>query len=712
MIAVFLLATLLPYLAAAWFAREGASDPSGGDRRRFDTVILGTGGLYAMLHGLTFAGILSVPAVAACGALGLVLAWFTVRQRGARPDIAGSEAPASAGHSGGVGLRGATAWAEVASTLAVAAVCAVWLVRATASLDVTGTDAAHYHVPHAVNYALGASPWGPMPTRHGYPMGTSLLFAWFILPFGDAFVIDASMILWYLLLLVSLAAVFTSLTGRSGWAWTPWLALLMAGWPLIRTSAYPSADLPYAASFLAVAAQLTWTLSGTRQRRRDWVVLGAAIGLLIGCKVSGLYSAATLVAAAALVLLARRPWRRRWRGFAWTAPAAVALLTACATGGVWLFRNAWLFGQPVETFADRYYFSIAQDVRTVYGGDWTYTIWRTSMKVRQWLSPHLLWAGLAIAWTCLESGYLVVTRQSAAQDRRRLAFIGLMAAVAAAHVAGLLGAPWTSLERTGGLSLRYLLPFWFLYPLLAGSGLFSRLVPWQEHRLVRRVVWLLWIAGAAWMGAGYPGIGGLGLREVPAWPAAGVFVAALALCWAAGGGLPHAPESGWRQRLARVGAVVLVVAAGANWLAGRHGALRADAAGREHAALDAWMAGAPPVADVYRQPYLDARADEIRRGEVCGARRFFLASRFDMPLALQPATFTSLVYDAWSVDRVLPLIRREPNPPMCDYLVVRHDERQRPLVRVTSSWLRAVHSPGDFTVFRILRPQADGTGPS
>jgi len=270
-----------------------------------------------------------------------------------------------------------------------------------------------------------------MPTPHGYPMGASVLFAWFILPFGDAFIVDASMVLWYLVLIAALASLFHTLTGLSGWTWVPWLAMVLFELPLIRGSAFPSADLPYAASFLAASAQLTWMVSRGAFMARDWVVLGVTLGLLVGCKAPGVYSSAALVSGA---------------GLSWPAALAVVAGVGLVTGGIWLVRNAWLFGRPVEAYTDRFYLSVMQDVRTVYGGDWLYASWRAGIKIRRLLGQHFLACGTAIAWLIVESAILLRLRRSDPLPAARLWFVGLTTLVAGVHVAGLVGAPWTSLE--------------------------------------------------------------------------------------------------------------------------------------------------------------------------------------------------------------------------------------------------------------------------
>jgi hypothetical protein len=702
---LFVLATLLPYVIAASFVRNTRGEGASTDRRRFECLVLGTGGLYALLHVLTFTGLLSVPGVAAAGGVG-ALALFAGRRARASNNQEETAAMAAGGSDVARGDRSM----EWIATLAVAAVCALWLVRSAASLEVVGTDAAHYHVPHAVNYALGASPWGSMPTPHGYPMGTSLLFAWFILPFGDAFIIDASMVAWYLVLVASIAALFRTLTGLSGWTWTPWLALVLFGMPLIRESAYPSADLPYAASFLAVSAQLAWMVSRRAFSLRDWVVLGTSLGLLTGCKASGVYSAALLGTAAATGHVAARRAVFGPRLRPWTVTLAVVSVACLVTGGIWLVRNAWLFGRPIETFTDRYHMSILQDVGTVYRGDWLYMLWRTDVKIRRLLGPHFLAAGVAIVWLCLESALRVARQRSDAIDRIRLWVVGLVGLVAAIHAAGLVGAPWTSLEWTDGRSLRYLLPIWILYAFVAYVGLFSRLVPWHRHAALRMGVWLI-IAGVAVraaLGSAEPG----GLAPLgDGWPALLLIASASAvyLAFAAGRAAGRAPA---RFALAAAGVALAVAttAGWAVWLTGRHERLRLAADREESDTLRAWTAAGRPEGEPHRQVYLDVRAHEMQAERTCGFRRFFVASRFDLPLALQPAAFTSQVFDSRRVELTLPLVRRAPGPGTCDYAVVDRQEAQRPAIRLSSAWLRPVETTGRFLIYEIRRPGAEKRG--
>jgi len=134
---------------------------------------------------------------------------------------------------------------------------------------------------------------------------------------------------------------------------------------------------------MAVTAQLTWMVNRRRARGGMGQSLGLALGLLVGCKTSGTYSAVLLFGAAGFFhLVARReiPWRRppvvdSGRSWSWRAPVCVRRHLAV--------RNTWLFGTPVEIVTDRYYGSILSELKSTYGGDWMYLLWRVKFKIRR-----------------------------------------------------------------------------------------------------------------------------------------------------------------------------------------------------------------------------------------------------------------------------------------------------------------------------------------
>jgi hypothetical protein len=102
--------------------------------------------------------------------------------------------------------------------------------------------------------------------------------------------------------------------------------------------------------------------------------------------------------------------------------------------------------------------------------------------------------------------------------------------------------------------------------------------------------------------------------------------------------------------------------------------------------------------------FLEVREHEISSAKDCRSRRFFVASRFALPLALQPAAFTSVVFDSREAGRILPLIRRRPPAGVCDYAVVGVDEPGREAIRLSEAWLRPIASRGRFLIYEVVRP--------
>ena len=386
-------------------------------------------------------------------------------------------------------------------------------------------------------------------------------------------------------------------------------------------------------------------------------------------------------------------------------PAAVALAAALLAGGVWMIRGIWLFGSPVEVVTDRYYGSILQDLHEVYGNDWFYLLFRLRLRMDQWLGPRFLLGSMALLGMAGECAIMAVRGRADRLIRIRAWFLVLTAAVAAISFVGLLGAPWTSLEFTGGLSLRYALPLWMLLALVAYAALFSRAVRWYEHPRLRWIGWALLSAGAIWLSRNRGSIGTLavGAEWVPAVVAT---AAALAVGWSV---MRAGAWVRWRDDAPRsaTAAILLlvVIGCGARWLDARHAPLATEAEAQETAEINRWLDGKPPAVDpVFRQVFLEVRADELRRGEDCHGRRFFVASRFDAPLTLQPSRFTSVLYESrWETDVALKALRRSAGPHTCDYVVINQaDADTRVVARVG---VRPVPSSGPFLTYRVVRPE-------
>ncbi len=681
--ALFLLATAVPFVLASRTAPSGAL----ADRRRFDTIVLGTGGLSLALHLVAFTVGLSLGRVVAVMVAALVVA-LVVAARRAGPMASDDAAPRD--------------WLALGTTVFATVIAASWVVASTMSIEVTGTDAAHYHVPHAVNYALGATPWDPLPTRHAYPMGTSLLFAWFILPFGDAFIVDAAMILHAAVLVVSLAVMLRSLTGFDGWAWSPALLLLLLSLPLFAAAGLPSADLPYAAGFMACAAQAWVMVTERRHEPRDWLVLGAALGLLLSPKVTGALSAAAIALPAVAVVAVRALRAGGGRG-RWTlravSTAAMALAIGSLPGLIWFARNQWVYGQPVDTFPDKYHLSIFADLQSTYQHDWSYLARRTARRMSQWMGPWFLPSGYAIVALALEAVSRVAVRRGERLDTLRLWFVALATVIGALHVAALIEAPWTSLEWTAGSSLRYILPAWTLWALAAFTAVFSRWLPWYTSATGRAVAWAV-LAVAAVVPIATRGFDPwwAGVKTMPG------TTLPLAVALLAAGFVVFGSKRDWRKELLAGAAVLGVVTGMGGWLAARHAPLAIEAARADQQDVDTWIADRTGPIEPHRRLYLDARADEHTHGRACETRRFFWAAgRFDLPLDVQPARYSTLVFDSRDPARAFDLVRR-PAPGVCDYVVVGREEMSRPLARTLAPWLTEIGADERFRLFRADVP--------
>ena len=156
------------------------------------------------------------------------------------------------------------------------------------------------------------------------------------------------------------------------------------------------------------------------------------------------------------------------------------------------------------------------------------------------------------------------------------------------------------------------------------------------------------------------------------------------------------------QPLIAVAILFAVAFISAGWLTARHAELRANAEARDAAELDAWGRGIPPAVDPYRQVFLEVRTDETRRNAVCQARRFFIASRFDAPLTLQPAHYSSVLFESrWDMDRVMKVLRHGGGRDTCDYVVVNRGDSDR---RLLAALGQPIASSGMFLTYRVIRP--------
>ena len=713
--------TLAHVLVSAWWASRGSPHGSPGpavDARFFDAVLFAVG----TLHGVLFLASTTtgLPHLARRRMGGGLRRDRRHRADGdTTDDTRRRRAPASPPPP--TPLHVVAGVLQIAGALALATLAVSWLRIAARSLHVSGSDAAHYHVPHAVNLALGTSPFDLLPTPHLYPMATSLLGAWFILPFSDPLLIDVAMLACAALLAASLARAFSAVTGRPGLAWTPWLLLALLSPPLFQLATLFSSDLSFAAAFAAAAAQLLVLASRTSPAidTRDAIGLGLAFGLLCGVKTTGTPAAVLLLA------VAIAGWAiGRWRGHGPVADAAepqparrtafallaIGLAAWLAGGGAWLVRNEVRYGSPIapsglqvfgvtifpgETLAENAsYYSVAGDLARPDG----YPLGaRLSYFVRRWIGPVAAPAALLLVLLLGDVATTRWRRRAPAQRDLRLALIVGFAAVTAVFLWLLVHAPWTSLEWTDGLALRYALPLLVGTAFVAYLGLFPRQFAWYDDpvtagaggAILAGLALTMFLRSRAALPASLPdAVPGLDALSL-AIAAGGLAVAAAAIRW---------PALRW---------TAIAVLAGITWpaaarLAAHDAALRVDPGREQIRQVGCAAAGLDADVDAHRAIFTALVAEEQRRGAACPNRRVFLRSRFDVPLELQTLPYSTRVFDVRQDSGAAALEDAAP----CDYLMLTRAELE---TNRGAAWLasrqgrawRSVAERGGFVVFGI-----------
>jgi hypothetical protein len=652
-------------LSAAWVDRAFGRLQRSADERIFAAVLVGVGTLSVVLHAVA----VTVGIGLLHGVVGLSLwhgiTWGVLVRTRPRP----TRQPLP---------TRLTALELAAATVAVALV-ATWGGLASRSAAVTGTDAAAYHVPMAINLALGVSPFGLPPTMHTYPMAGSTVAAWFLVPTGDPLLVDLTMCLPFLLLGASVNWIFRLATRLSGLMWATWLTVALAWTPLMREGSLVSADLWFAAGFVAVMACVVAAWDRREWRVDDWVMVALAAGLLSGSKTTGSVALALIACVyvgceLARWVVVRSPPRLTRAGVG--ALAGAVLFTFA--GGIWLIRNWYLFGSPVapmgltlfgvrifpgDSAQDTLYHSVFGDTHTLVG----YELGRrTSHFVRLWLGKWYL-AGLTPMLALLADGLWTWWRGPRTRLLATRLVVALLVIGAGSVLTWLLiGAPWTSLEWTHGASLRYVLPLATLLPLLAFVGLFPTSWRWYDDPSAARLA-------ATGMAVGAVGL--LAIRvhspfsDTTIFPALSLRAGAIAVAVVILGRLW--PWPGAAGRRLGIGAVLTLVAA-VSWaphVARRDDVIRRQAWTAEEAERSALAAGIRPGSPM-RELYLAMTINEAQQGRVCGDRRVFLLSRIDEPLTLQSPAYRTRVFSAArDVARLRPLGPLGP----CDYIITTTD---------------------------------------
>ena len=353
---------------------------------------------------------------------------------------------------------------------------------AASSVNLYGPDAAHYHVPYAVNIAAGDSLFGLPATPHLYPMAGSVIAAWFIVPLGDPLLVDLAMVMPFALLVASINYLVRTMTGVSGIG----LGDVVHAWrcsatPLFRSRQRGSGRLvvrgrlrrgvvdcrgicgarPLAQRGHRAARLCVWSAGGIKDDRGRGG--GPADGWGGHCQCSASRARRLESDLVRPLSSGRSPWQAASR---------------FGAGGIWLLRNWIQFGSPLapaglqlfgltvfegETHQGTTYFSVLGEMQTS-GFD---IRTRGAHYIREWLGPVFL---PSLALVCVSVVDLGLTLQT---PHLRHAVVGpsgvshSRAGIGATLVWMLIGAPWTALERSRGLTLRYALPVAALLPVLA-----------------------------------------------------------------------------------------------------------------------------------------------------------------------------------------------------------------------------------------------------
>jgi hypothetical protein len=613
-------------------------------------MVLGMGSLSVVLHLVAGTAGLSVPGVLAVLVAGHVLAGWRLH---------GHPNPPSPNHTDSVSRI-----LELAAVVTVTAVVVQWALLAPQTAEVSGSDAAHYHVPNAVNLALGGSPFDLPPTSHLYPMGSSMLAAWFILPVETTLLTDLVMLLPFLLLVASAGWLFRQLTFLSGLAWSTWMILVLFATPLFRSASLMSADLLFAAASIALCGALLTPLLRRRLTLTDIWLIGSSLGLLLGSKVTGFLAAALLgvPAAAAFIVLKVRGKISDAPGTSTlqlTLASAGSLALMIGAGGVWLLRNWWIWGSPVApngvtlfgvtlfpgvAYESTTYLSVLGDMSEKPG----YSFWdRTAHFMRIWLGPWYLPAFLAAVIIPID---YIATRARGSALPLRLAFLIVVLGTGAVLTKFLTGAPWTSLEWTDGFSLRYALPWLVLLPIVAWLGVFPAAWPWYRKWTMASVGGLLIVSASLIVFAASQ------QPPFPPLPSPAIFGVTFAIL-ATRRALQYAGP-----RWPLLFTTLAVLAASFTYAS----YLRSGNAAAQQAKTIAMAAGPRTAGEQIYDAALTFEGASRSRCDAQG-RRFFITNRFDEAGALQGPRLTNQVFYAARDVKVTARVRRPMGP--CDYLI-------------------------------------------
>jgi hypothetical protein len=324
-----------------------------------------------------------------------------------------------------------------------------------------------------------------------------------------------------------------------------------------------------------------------------------------------------------------------------------------------------------ETFAESaHYYSVAGDVAVAPGYPLGHKV---AFYVRRWIGTVAQPAAALLVLLAVDLGVRRWRRVPAGPpgdpDDPRLALLVAGAIITAIFLWLLYNAPWSSLDWTRGLSLRYALPIIVAIAFMAFLALFPRSWPWYTEAGPAAAGGLCLAAGACVLFLrGRALIPDTSPDPVPALDLVSCAIAAglLAVAWLAA-----------RGRIA--GLAVAGVVAAAIWpaairLTAADDALVAEAR-QEESRLVRCLGISSEVDEVrHRAIHLAMLAAEHSRGLVCPTRRIFVDTPFDLPLELESLPYATLVFDARRAAADEPAALAGVGTSPCDYLLVTRAE--------------------------------------
>ena len=380
-------------------------------------------------------------------------------------------------------------------------------------------------------------------------------------------------------------------------------------------------------------------------------------------------------------------------------------------GGIWLVRNWVVFGSPMAPsgltllgvpifpgdayLEGGYYNSVLRDMRDFeeYSPASRFVVYAKRL-IGPWFAP----ASLAVLIFCADAA--IDWWQSWRPSNptiSKLTLFGTTAALAIGHAVLLVPAPWTSLEWTRGLALRYVLPLIILWLTVLALCVFpAALAQWHRHPPVR---WAIGIIVAAAVVVHYTRHSNIpGLPQAEWFPVFDVGMVALSAAVV----LFFLAPSSLRTYGRALGAVLLtgtVVLISYRTAERNERLLAASGDPRQ------WRADTGPDTD-YRCVYRRVLESEQQRPGR-GARRFFVASRFDRPLDLQGPQLENLVYDVRGRTELAELLKtRGPGTGSHDYIVIdrrEHDggrSARLAFAMAATSGLQLMGNCGRYDVYR------------